>query len=175
MKSKESASTKNPDPTHLEWLVENRAANQLVSVKLYKSLNEHPDQFKNKEFGIDAQMLIAVSFSLWRSAFLSDKTGYLEDTNEGAEWFLGEMLLNNAITYVQDRKAKDWTFNYYASNARYRLDEYSERHPDFDIDQFFVPKQKRTPKIRWKNLHNAFEKAVEHFGGRLKRAAKNSD
>src|SRR6266516_4278201 len=100
-----------PDPDHLTWLVENRAANQRVSAKLYRLLRAFPDQARVKSFGVEAQMLISVSFSLWRSAFLSDKTGKFKDTHQGAELFLEEMLMNNAIAYSQDRQSKDWTFN----------------------------------------------------------------
>lgn len=124
MPEKTATSLKRPDPTHIDWLVENRAENQRVSAKLYSLLRSYPAQVSEKDFGLEAQILVGVAFSLWRSAFLSDKTGFREEARMGAELFLEEMLLNNAIAYTQDRKSKDWTFTYYANNARYRLLDY---------------------------------------------------
>jgi len=162
-----------PDPEHLTWLVKSRAVNQGVSAKLYGLIRGYPEQFGDKnKFGSDGQMLIAISFSLWRSLFLSDKTGYFEDTNKDAEYFLGEMLLNNAINFSQDRTARNWTFNYYAANAKFRLELYAKKHPDdFDLGRLTAP----NPKARWEKLHDAFEVSVEHFGKRLEQASKHSD
>ncbi|HEV7928274.1 MAG TPA: hypothetical protein VGR14_23175 [Verrucomicrobiae bacterium] len=163
--------TEKPDPTHVEWLVKNRAANQKVSARLYRLLRDFPDQAREKKFGAEAQMLIAVSFSLWRSAFLSDKTGRFTDTNLCAELFLEEMLMNNAIAYSQDRKSKDWAFNYYAANARYRILEYSSSHPKLKIGSLLAS----NPKDRWERLQDAFEKLVDHFEKRLRREADVSN
>jgi hypothetical protein len=158
-----------PDPEHLEWLVENRAANQRTSAKLYRLFKEYPKQVSNRPFASQAQALVAIGFSLWRSAFLSDKTGLLSDTNEDAEWFLGELLLTNNIAFPQDRKAKDWTFNYYAANAKFRLEIYAANYPgDFELGQVTA----KSPKDRWKNLQHEFERAVEHFRLQLKTAAE---
>jgi hypothetical protein len=156
-----------PDPTHLTWLVENRAANQRVSAKLYQLVRDFPNQAWGKSFGGEAQMLISISFSLWRSVFLSDKTGKFKDTNQGAELFLEEMLMNNAIAYSQDRQSKDWTFNYYATNARYRIQDYCRKYPKIKIG----PLLSSIPKDRWKLLQRAFEKLVNHFEKRLRQAA----
>ncbi len=117
-------------------------------------------------------MLVAIGFSLWRSAFLSDKTVGLKETTADAELFLEELLMSNAISYPQDRKAKDWTFNYYVTTLDF-AEEYVQRNPDSNIGPLFAPVVQGTPKNRWEHLHNAFEKAVEHFGEKLDRAAKN--
>ena len=160
-------SKEKPDPDHLAWLVEHRAANQRVSVKLYQLLREFPNQAKEKPFKAEVPMLISVSFSLWRSAFLSDKTGKPGDTYASAELFLEEMLMNNAIAYPQDRQSKDWTFNYYATNARYRIEDYCDRYPRIKIG----PLVYHAPKGRWELLQAAFEKLVNHFEKRLRQAA----
>lgn len=85
------------DPQHADWLVKHRAATQHTSAKLYRLLREHPDRLE--DFSAAIQLLVSISFSLWRSAFLSDKTGYMEDTNNSAVKFMSEMLENNAIAY----------------------------------------------------------------------------
>jgi hypothetical protein len=148
-------------PTHVDWLIENRAATQRTSAKLYRLLKEHPDEIDNNAPAI--QMLVAVSFSLWRSAFLSDKTGTSKETSAGAVDFLSEMLVNNAIAYTQERNTKDWTFNYYVGNALYRLKDLADRWPRSKLGPLRPPVGKQTPKNRWKVLQEAFAKAVDHF------------
>lgn len=66
------------------------------------------------------------------------------------------MLMDNAITYAQDRDSREWTFNYYLDNARYRLEE---DWPEIDI----VKPERRTTRNRWDALHNAFAEAVKLF------------
>lgn len=105
-------------PSHLEWLVESRAVNQRASLKLFKLFEKYPGRMKSKELSQAAQNFVGISFSLWRAAFLADKTGKRHAVFEDARAFLGKMLTDNAITYPQDRSAREWTFNYYMSNAK---------------------------------------------------------
>ena len=165
MKNKVSTKEKDKkelDPEHAEWLVENRASTQRVSVKLFKLLKEHPTA--DKGLSISTQALVSISFSLWRAVFLSDKTGFRDDTNEDATKLLSEMLQNNAIAYSQERSSKNWTFNYYASNARYRLEELAEKWPKSEMGLLIPPKPNgANPKVRWEYLQAAFEKAVDYL------------
>ena len=147
------------DTEHGEWLVKHRAATQKTSAKLYKLLREYEVEIVG--MGYTTQALIGVSFSLWRSAFLSDKTGAPEDTYEGGVKFMSEMLQNNAIAYNQERNSKDFTFNYYATNARLRLEDIKRKRPEWKIGVVRPPKD--TPKTRWEFLQSAFEKAVAGF------------
>src|SRR5688572_31783879 len=94
--------------SHLAWLVKSRSANQLSAVKLYKLFNKYPEKVKRKELSQTAHNLVAVCFSLWRAAFLADKTGMRHAVFRDANAFLGEMLRNNAITYAQDRSTREW-------------------------------------------------------------------
>jgi hypothetical protein len=149
------------EPEHAEWLVKNRGDNQVISAKLYRLLKSYPDQLN--EFADEVQMLVSVAFSLWRSAFLSDKTGLRVDTTKNAVIFLAEMIQNNAIAYGSERTAKDWTFNYYAANARYRLDALKEKWSDFDMPRLLPPKGQQNPKNRWEYLQEAFCQSVNHF------------
>jgi hypothetical protein len=59
---------------HLSWAVESRAKNQRSAVKLYRLFSEHEEHWKSKSMSVAAQSLLSVSFSLWRAAFLADKT-----------------------------------------------------------------------------------------------------
>jgi hypothetical protein len=122
------ARSTGPNSDHLKWLVESRARNQRVSLDLFDLIKTHPEKLLNSDSDLkyDAQNLVAISFSLWRAAFLADRTGHMEERLKDAERFLGKMLTDNAITYAQDRDAREWTFNYYMANARYRLEELGE-------------------------------------------------
>jgi hypothetical protein len=158
-----------PDPEHLDWLVQHRTANQSTAAKLYRLFREYRPIIGESPFANEAQLLVSVAFSLWRSAFLSDKTGRLSDAVKDAEWFLGEMLLTNAIAFVQDKKAKDWTFNYYIGSARGYLEIYArDNSSDFALGNLSA----KAPKERWEIAYNAFKRAVEHFSLRLKAEAK---
>ena len=42
-----------------------------------------------------------------------------EDPHQAATSFLGQVVLNNAIAYPQDRASRDWIFGYYVNSAGY--------------------------------------------------------
>ena len=110
------------DHAHLEWLIDSREANQRASLQLHKLITAHMADVKTKKpLSIKAQVLTAVCFSLWRAAFLADKTGTHDATIDDAYAFLGKMLTDNAITYPQDRASREWTFNYYMEAAKNSL------------------------------------------------------
>jgi len=158
-----------PDPKHLKWLVESRKQNQEVSARLYELMT--PKCWKKPRLGYEAKTLIGIGFSLWRAAFLADKSGELKETNDHAKYFLGEMLETNAIAFTQDKKARGFTFNYYLANVRYRLAEYKKDNPDFEVDHRLLKKGKlktMPPTDRWRAFQKAFEEAVNHFEDRLK-------
>lgn len=162
-----------PEPEYLKWLVDIRSRNQLASAKLYKLLKDHPNQTKKFRGSMryDAQTLVAIAFSLWRSAFLSGRSNSGTETAHHAEMFLGEMLETNAINFPQDKNSRNWTFNYYTANARNRLLEYAEDNPSFDVDKSKLERGSTlSPKARWVLFQDVFDEAVEHFAGRLKRA-----
>jgi len=162
------------DPDHAEWLVANRGNNQVMAAKLYKLLKRYPDHLD--AFHDEVQMLVGIAFSLWRSAFLSDKTGQRVDTTRNAVGFLAEMLQNNAIAYGTERTAKNWTFNYYAQNANYRLVGLKNRwEKHFDMPPLRPPKpRENNPKDRWECLQEAFCQSVNHFEDMLIAASKRN-
>jgi hypothetical protein len=94
-------------PAHLKWLVESRSRNQKASLELFELFETYPTKFKTPAFNQVGQTSVAVTFSLWRAAFLADKTGKRVATFEDARAFLGKMLTDNAITYPQDRSARE--------------------------------------------------------------------
>ena len=84
---------------------------------------------------------------------------------------LSELLANNAIAYPQEKKSKDWTFNYYLANARYRLRDLPEKLAGLDIEPINPPRGKQTPKDRWEYAQAALERAIDYLERKLQEIA----
>jgi hypothetical protein len=150
-------------PSHLEWLVKSRARNQHSALELFKLFAKYPALMKSKELSPTSQNLVAVCFSLWRAAFLADKTGTRHAVFEHARKFLGKMLIDNAITYPQDRSAREWTFNYYMNNAKDGLLHLSTNWPivaSILSEKKAVVRGTTAPQRRWNRHQQAFETAA---------------
>ena len=144
----------------LEWLITSRSESQKISLELYNTLNKNPAAKKSSE----ARTLVAVAFSLWRSVFLGgDRKGNLDARAQHAEDFLLRMLRDNAIGYPQERESKEWTFNYYLDNAKYRLEELGQDWPEILNDGRLYPKGRLSGRKRWTYVHSAFARAVRVF------------
>lgn len=156
-----------PDHPHLEWLIRSREANQRASLQLHKLIDTHLIEAKPaKPLSAKAQVLTAVCFSLWRAAFLADKTGVHEATIKDAHAFLGKMLTDNAITYPQDRASREWTFNYYMEAAKSGLLILAKTWPDVGDTlsaKKKVEKGTTAPSRRWDRHQAALEVALTHF------------
>lgn len=150
---------------HLDWVVESRFRNQKCSVKLLDLFLQHEELWKTQIWSRAAQDLLAVSFSLWRAAFLADKTAKRVAVFSHGVEFLEKMIEDNAITYVQDRKSNEWTFNYYTRNARSSLETLHEFWPDQAPP---YEGKKRTPTERWIYCQDQLDIAILGF----KRAAE---
>lgn len=64
----------NLSPAHLEWLVQSRSRCQVAGLELFKLFEEHASKAKSKTYNRIFQTFVSVNFSLWRAAFLADKT-----------------------------------------------------------------------------------------------------
>jgi hypothetical protein len=144
-----------PSPKHLAWMINGRAANQHATLRLYGLFDAHPERLK--DFHFRAQDLVAVSFSLWRAVFLADRTGKMEVKDAQAKLFMAKMLTDNAITFAQDRSAREFSFNYYLGNARYRLQKCGEKWPSV---QECIGKAATNARGRWDILQEGFGEAV---------------
>jgi hypothetical protein len=72
--------------------------------------------------------------------------------------------IDNAITYPQDRNAREWTFNYYTDNAKGGLLSLAKRWNSVGAvlgAKRKVAKGSTTSQSRWNRYHDAFENAVE--------------
>lgn len=154
---------KEPNLRHLAWLIDSRGKNNATSLKLLSLFESYPSKIYREPHSPRAQNLVAVAFSLWRAAFLTDTEGKIEQKAGHAENFLRKMLTDNAISFAQDIQWREWSVNYYISDARARLVQMSDTWPALKKGGFKVPKGQRTSKGRWTLLHKAFKSAVNHL------------
>ena len=168
MKKQDDLST-----SHLQWLIHSRMRNQNACLRLFDAFEQFPDQAKNTAFRAHSQTLVAVGFSLWRAAFLADKSGQREAVFADARAFLAQLLTNNAINYPQDRASREWTFNYYVTAANDGLLKLSTKwsHIAKVLSKYErVTKGTTNARRRWNRHQNAFEAALDAFEKDLKAA-----
>jgi hypothetical protein len=137
-------------------------------MKLMRLLTEHADQIKLRKYDLFGQALVGVTYSLWRAAFLADKSGMREQSFQSAIRFLGTVIADNAINYTQDKQEREWTFNYYTNNVRYTMIKLAKDYPDF------VPKWKskdRPPKKRSRYGQDQLTETVQRFENALRSRA----
>jgi hypothetical protein len=170
-----TAKPDTPSHKHLAWLIESRAANQRSALLLHLLLEKHFEPIRrDTALTTRLQVLAAICFSLWRAAFLADKTGVREDALGDVRIFLGKMLTDNAITYPQDRSSREWTFNYYMSAAKNWLVELSARWPAVSDTMSAKGKAKRGSSKsvrRWDRHQAALTVAIEAFRAELEGSA----
>lgn len=145
---------------HLEWAIRSRAANQACSLKLLNLFSDYPHIWKTKRYARAAQDLVAVAFSLWRAAFLADKSGRRSEVFSHGKSFLEKLIEDNAIAYVQDKNSREWTFNYYTRNARSSLQILARYWPETAPS---YEGKKLGPTARWEYCQKLFEEAVAGF------------
>lgn len=156
----------NEDPPsldHLEWLIASRGDTNKAALQLLALFENHRDDLKKYPFSVQAQELLGIAFSLWRAVFLADRKGKAELKVNHAEQFLRKMLVDNAISFAQDRSWKEWAFNYYMGDARLRLGDLGRFWKDIKPENLQPPEGKRSSKERWTLLQKTFEIAVEHL------------
>ena len=116
------SSSHDASEAHLRWLAQSRCDNQNVTLDLYLGDKKYAAYIeRNVIYAQLAQELAAIAFSLWRAVFLSDLTEEVEKQIIDVQTFLGTLISHNAIAYQQDRISREWSFQYYLSNARERL------------------------------------------------------
>jgi hypothetical protein len=158
---------------HLEWAIESRNKNQRCALRLLRLFTEYEEKWKTQKFARAAQDLLSASFSLWRAAFLADKTGQRTRVFADGKEFLEKIIEDNAISYPQDRRCKEWTFNYYTRNARSALQVlgkyWSDQVPAYEG-------KTRTPRARWEYCQELLDTAVTRFDELLQQnRAKDDD
>ena len=107
--------------SYLKWAIESRYKNQKSAVKLFQLLEKYPHRWKKMKYSLAARTLVGITFSLWRAAFLADKTDEKGKARAHAKEFLKRVIQDNAIGFSQDRTWNEWTFDYYTDYARLSL------------------------------------------------------
>lgn len=150
----------NEKHRHLEWAIAARAKNQICCLRLLRLLDDNSAFWKTKKASRAAQELVAIAFSLWRAAFLAEKTGSREQVVKDARDFLAGLIEDNAISYPQDKKAREWTFNYYTRHAGYALEFLGDYWPGYVTP---YKKDTRNAIERWDYCQSLLDQAVEGF------------
>jgi hypothetical protein len=145
---------------HLGWAVKSRARNQESAVKLLRLFFDHEAKWKSRKWSPAVHNLLSVSFSLWRAAFLADKTARRAEVFSDAIEFLEKIVEDNSISYLNDRNCREWTFNYYTRNARNSLEALHKQWPD-KVDEYIG--KKRTPTQRWSYCQDLLDSAIDRF------------
>lgn len=158
---------KKPSLAHLEWLIESRNENNRTALKLLSLFEDYPSQIRTSVHSPASQKLVAVAFSLWRAAFLSDTTGTRDRRIDNAENFLRKMLADNTIGFSQDIQWREWTVNFYLASAQFNLEAYAPQMK-IDLGNLSPSAGPKTSKTRWTRLHSAFEVAVDALERALK-------
>jgi hypothetical protein len=74
--------------------------------------------------------------------------------------FLECMIEDNAISYPQDKRSKEWTFNYYTRNARAALENLHRFWPNLAPE---YEGKKCTARERWEYCQELLQAAVGGF------------
>lgn len=175
-KAAEKSSLKNaegkgerPTQDQLIWIVPNRSKTQEAALKLYVLLRKHEALAKSEDHYLITQALTGISFALWRAVFLADKTTGRGALYEHALEFLETVIMENSVQFSLDRRKKNWTFNYYMNDAKYRLEYLRENYKDvLGAERSKIRNEK--PTDRWCRHQHAFEAAIDGFRARLEKA-----
>lgn len=166
----------NANPKFLKWLIDSRASNQLASLRLFEIFETHADILHKPEYAKKSHNLVAACFSLWRAAFLADKTGVRKDAFKDARDFLLKVLVDNAISYSSDKSSREWTFNYYTNAARdclLNLVDYRDKINPV-LSQWPVRKGRKmaTSQATWERFQAGLEVAIDCLEAELKSKSK---
>jgi len=157
---------------HLEWAVGSRYKIQLCSLRLLTLFTVYEAKWKTQSYARAAQDLIAVAFSLWRAAFLAEKESKREVVFTDGVTFLQTMIETNSIAFGQDRASNEWTFNYYARNARYALQVLEKYWPE-QVSKYVGGALKATD--RWDYCHGLLDEAVTKFDEHMREKKAEAD
>jgi hypothetical protein len=156
---------------HLEWLLKSRAANQKYALKLFNLIEAHPTLIKGDRFLVFVQGLVGITFSLWRAAFLADRTGHKEARLKAAKGFLETIITDNAIAFLQDKTHREWTFTYYMNNVRFALDALRKQSKNSHL----VPEWKfkgGNARVWWEQGQSLLEHVIDNFEKELQTIAE---
>jgi len=146
----------------------NRSRNQQATLELYLLLEAHQNRLEESVLYYSIfERIAAIIFSLWRAVFLSDVDATSEAQRDDLKGFLGDLISHNSIQYTTDRRARDWTFDYYLTNARLRLTELVQG--DLKAIANLVHRPAASKKQSWEFSEEAVEAAIAWLTNELTR------
>jgi len=153
----------------LGWLVKHRSKNQQLALKLYEILRR--ERLSNDaDLDTAAGFLVSIIFSLWRAVFICPPIYNPNQTFAVAKAFLANVIEDNTISYLTEKRHQYWAFSYYLNNAGLRLQDLSseEKFKRFNLlDPDFREKLLKVwhhRKEAWLLCHKAAEAAVHQLG-----------
>ncbi|MGM4917477.1 hypothetical protein [Tardiphaga sp. 813_E8_N1_3] len=155
---------KKADLEQIKWAVESRSRNQMSVIRLLELFDKYEARWNSKKYSRAAQDLSSVAFSLWRAAFLADKSSKRSDVFAKARAFLTRVVEENAIGFPQDKQWRDWTFNYYSRSAQYSLQHLAQTWSE--VAPAFV-NEIRSPSERWDYCQDLLDQAINGFSSAL--------
>jgi hypothetical protein len=110
------------DVTYTDWLIESRHKVQRLMADLYNFSKQHPAlaERENSDRLVYGH-LVAIAFSLWRAAFLADKSRDWSDVFPNLEKALEKLITDNSFLYPDEKASGSWSVTYYLQNARLRI------------------------------------------------------
>ena len=165
----------NPKLDNMSWQIRAREKIQTLMLREYKflSLNQNiPDG----DIYYQIVRLVQASYSLWRSAFLTDISSDPVVILQKSKNFLEKILTTNAIGFPDELNNNDLTVAYYNTNARYRIerqymwDPELLAHSEFQklkaLQRTFHPRQEEVWDICFDALSKWFDKLEAGVAGR---------
>ena len=162
--------------TDLEWLVDSRNEVQSLLLSLHRKLLEL--DHRSGMQGSLILILVGCAFSLWRAVFLTEAQRPKKAMYQHAEAFLRELIADNAINYVRDKRTRSWSAGYYLNNAFFRLAEAYKMMDTIDpidsagremVEQWLqklrVGSSPRSLRVDWETAFDACEElllAIDH-------------
>jgi hypothetical protein len=161
----------------LEWQIDRRAKIQGLLFEMHAFLERHAE-FPNDETDPDywhaMKRMVAIAFSLWRSAFLTNGSGDRKKIYKNTKDFIYKVLTHNAITFADDHSLSELTISYYNNNARYRLERMflhnedllqipSLQRIDYLRQEGKVDLEKMKPDELWDDLYQALIDCFDRF------------
>ena len=121
----------------LAWQIDARGRIQSLLLQLYEFLerySEFPHERSRSGYWMQMCWLVDASFSLWRSAFLTDTPRDRATIYDHMKEFIKKFLEQNAITFADDHRMRSLAIGYYNANARYRIQRLYGSNPSLLAD-----------------------------------------
>ncbi len=147
-----------------------RSRNQHATLKLYELFRDHaaflstafPRPSAERQLAPHGFDLISVAYSLWRAAFLADGTANRAEQIEGATEFLEKLVGDNAIAYVQEKAAREWSYYYYIYSADKTLSTANHRLQE-DRRWLKEPPKGNVRRLTWDWLQDALDYHIKEW------------